>query len=110
VTDPVSWFVIEAGWSVVDADGHEVGKVAEITGDSEQDIFDGLAITSSALHSRRYVPSEEVAEIVEGRVTLKLRGADVERLQEFSEPPPQERITSEKAPIWLRIGDWFRRR
>jgi hypothetical protein len=110
VTDPFSWFLIEAGWSVCDAEGHEVGKVTQVTGDSEQDIFDGLAITSNALRSARYVPSEEVAEIVEGRVTLKLRGPDVDNLEVYTEPAPQERISSEKAPIWLRIGDWFRRR
>jgi len=108
--DPVSWFVIEPGWSVVDAEGREVGKVAEITGDSEQDIFDGLAISSGALRTRRYVPSEQVAGIVEGQVTLTLRGDEVTRLEEFTEPAPQERISSEKAPVWLRIGDWFRRR
>jgi hypothetical protein len=103
VTDPVSWFLIETGWSVLDAEGHEVGKVTQVTGD-------GLAITSNALRSARYVPSEEVAEIVEGRVTLKLHGPDVEKLEVYTEPAPQERISSEKAPIWLRIGDWFRRR
>ena len=108
--DPVSWFVIESGWSVVDADGREIGKVAEVTGDSDQDIFDGLSISHGVLRSTRYVPSEQVESIVEGQVTLKLRGDEVEQLQEFTEPAPQERISSEKAPIWLRIGDWFRRR
>ena len=33
VADPVSWKVIERGWHVFDADGNEVGKVDEITGD-----------------------------------------------------------------------------
>jgi hypothetical protein len=110
VADPVSWFVIEPGWSVVDAEGHEIGKVGEVTGDSEKDIFDGLSITSVAFRTARYVPSEQVAEIVEGRVILKLSEDEVAQLGEFVEPPPQERISSEKAPIWLRIGDWFRRR
>ncbi|HEY1369684.1 MAG TPA: DUF2171 domain-containing protein [Gaiellaceae bacterium] len=108
--DPVSWFVIEAGWSVVDAEGQEIGKVSEVTGDSDKDIFDGLSITSGILRTPRYVPSEQVDAIVEGQVSLKLSGDEVMRLEEFTEPPPQERISSEKAPIWLRIGDWFRRR
>ena len=32
--DPVSWFVIEPGWKVVDSGGEEVGSVDEVVGDS----------------------------------------------------------------------------
>ena len=31
--EPVSWLVIERGWTVVAADGTEVGKVEEVVGD-----------------------------------------------------------------------------
>jgi hypothetical protein len=64
MTDPVSWLLIERGWEVVDASGERVGKVDEVLGDTESDIWDGLTV------SGEYVPAEDVAEIVDGRITL----------------------------------------
>jgi hypothetical protein len=69
VGDPVSWFLIEPGWNVVDAMGVEVGTVAEVRGDESTDIFDGLVVSVSAL-DKKYVPSEVVGPIVEGRIEL----------------------------------------
>jgi sporulation protein YlmC with PRC-barrel domain len=62
--DPVSWLMIEKGWEVVDASGKRVGKVDDVLGDTEADIWDGLTV------SGKYVPAEDVAEIVDGRITL----------------------------------------
>ena len=70
MTDPVSWLLIEPGWEVVDAQGESVGKVDEVVGDPERDIFDGLQVVSGLLGESRYVPAEEVGEITEGRVQL----------------------------------------
>jgi hypothetical protein len=70
VTDPVSWLLVEPGWEVVDADGESVGKVHEVVGDPDRDIFDGLQVASGLLGESRYVPAEEVGEITEGRVQL----------------------------------------
>jgi hypothetical protein len=95
--DPVSWFLIEPGWTVVDADGHEVGSVDEIAGDSSDDIFNGLSISTSLLGKPRYVPSEQVAVITEGRVRLKLTKDEVARLGEFEEPPTTAEILPEEA-------------
>ena len=33
MADPVSWLMIEPGWRVEAADGEEVGRVLEVTGD-----------------------------------------------------------------------------
>jgi hypothetical protein len=65
MADPVSWLMIERGWEVVDASGKRVGKVDEVLGDTEADIWDGLTV------SGEYVAAEDVAEIVEGRITLE---------------------------------------
>jgi len=73
VSDPVSWLLVEPGWEVVDADGESVGKVHEVLGDTERDIFDGLQVTSGVLAESRYVPAEEVGPITEGRVQLTAR-------------------------------------
>jgi hypothetical protein len=78
--DPVSWFVIERGWQVVDSDGEDVGRVEEILGDSENDIFNGLSVTHGLLTAPRYVPAERVAEITEGYVKLDLSKGELERL------------------------------
>ncbi len=67
--DPVSWLLIEPGWQVVDANGEKVGRVETVTGDSNADIFDGLEVRSGLLETR-YVPSEQVASIVQGEVRL----------------------------------------
>ncbi len=87
--------MIDAGWKVLAADGSEVGKVDEVTGDSNADIFDGLAIATSALGKPRYVPSEQVAEIVEGTVRLKLSPEQVEALDEYLEPATSAEIEAD---------------
>lgn len=70
MSDPVAWIVIEPGWEVVDANGEHVGKVEEVVGDREDDIFNGLKIATSLLGEADYVPAENVGEITEGRVQL----------------------------------------
>ncbi|HEV2590773.1 MAG TPA: DUF2171 domain-containing protein [Gaiellaceae bacterium] len=101
MSDPVSWLLIEPGWRVVAADGEEVGRVEEVTGDSNADIFDGLAISFSMLGAQRYVPSEQVGTITEGTVQLRLDRAAIDQLPKFDEPE-QEMIEPEKAPVGAR--------
>ena len=97
MSDPVSWLMIEPGWKVVDAQGQEVGSVDEVAGDSSDDIFNGLSISTSLLGKPRYVPSEQVGTITEGRVHLKLTKDQVERLGEFTEPATTAEILPEQA-------------
>jgi len=97
MADPVSWLLIEPGWRVDDAKGEEVGRVEAVTGDSNADIFDGLAIAASAFGRPRYVAAEQVGEITEGVVCLKLDRAGVESLPEYEEPAVEEEIRSEPA-------------
>jgi hypothetical protein len=104
--DPVAWVMIEKGWRVVDAAGNEVGKVGEVTGDENADIFDGLTITRGILGKDKYVPSENVAAIYEGEVRLSLTKEQVEALQDFKEPPEQETISSEGSKWWQRLAWW----
>lgn len=73
MSDPVSWLMIEPGWEVVGADGESVGKVHEVLGDPEADIFDGLQVSAGVLAETKYVPAEEVGGITEGRVQLTAR-------------------------------------
>ena len=103
MADPVSWYVIEPGWRVEASDGDEVGRIVEVVGDSTKDIFDGLAIALRMLDKPRYVPAEQVGEIVEGRVRLTLDRATVESLPVYDEPPEEVEISGEKAGLGSRL-------
>jgi hypothetical protein len=92
MADPVSWLMIEMGWKVLASEGTEVGEVDEVVGDSSEDIFDGLAIATSAFGKPRYVPSEQVAEITEGVVRLSLSLEQVRELREYLEPATSAEI------------------
>jgi len=105
MADPVSWLMIETGWKVIASDGSEVGEVDEIAGDSSLDIFDGLAIATSAFGKPRYVPAEQVAEITEGTVRLKLTKDQVDQLGEYLEPATSAEIEGDnKAGLGASVG------
>jgi hypothetical protein len=109
VSDPVSWLMIEPGWTVVDAEGSEVGTVEEVVGDSGEDIFNCLAV-STGLRDRRYVPAEQVREITENRVQLKFSADALSKLEEYKEPPESLEIEApDRVTLWQRLSGIFRR-
>jgi uncharacterized protein YrrD len=89
---PVSWLVIEPGWSVVSADGEEIGKVEEVVGDTGKDIFNGLAVSTGLLGKPKYVPSERVAEIVEREIRLDLPADALDSLEDHEPLPPSTEL------------------
>jgi uncharacterized protein YrrD len=107
VSDPVSWLVVERGWDVVDKDGDKIGQVDEVVGDTEEDIFNGLVISSGWLGRPRYVPAERVAAITTGRVQLTLSRSEAEQLEDHEEPPASLEISSEEAGVVDRVADVF---
>jgi uncharacterized protein YrrD len=85
MADPVAWKVAEPGWSVLTSDGDEVGKVDQVLGDPEADIFDGLAVsTGGVLDKPKYVPAEQVGRIEEGSFHLTIDSAAFGRLEPYS--------------------------
>jgi hypothetical protein len=92
MSDPVSWFLIEPGWKVVDAQGKEIGRVEEVVGDTGADIFNGLSISTGLLKGARYVPAELVELITEDRVQLRLAHDGLDSLRKYEQPPVSERI------------------
>lgn len=62
--DPVSWLLVEAGWTVFDAEGNKIGKVDEVLGDEQTDIFHGLIVDGEE------VLAERIGEIREGEIHL----------------------------------------
>lgn len=95
MSDPVSWLLIEKGWLVVGSDDKELGKVHEVIGDSNKDIFNGLAVTPGMLRAARYVPAERVRGITEGRVELDFDAKVFERLDEHGKMPPSAEIRAD---------------
>jgi sporulation protein YlmC with PRC-barrel domain len=73
---PISYLVLEKGTPVYDADGEELGKVAEINADSERDIFESLVLDSNSIlpGGRSEILAEDVEEIYERGVVLARRG------------------------------------
>ena len=108
MTDPVSWLQIEQGWNVVTSDGVMVGTVAQVEGDKQSDIFDGLAVESRQPRQIRYVPGEQVGAIHPGEVTLKIASADTGTLEPFQAPPPQTTWLPGKASLTTRMSNWLR--
>jgi hypothetical protein len=102
--DPVAWTVIERGWKVFDAEGNEIGRIDEITGDENVDIFDGLTIAHGVLGRPHYVPSENVAQILDGEVHLSLSHAEVEKLGVYKEPAVEEQILPEGSKWYERLA------
>ena len=107
VADPVSWLQIEQGWSVVASDQVIVGTVAQVEGDKQSDIFDGLAVESGRPSLIRYLPAEQVGLIYPGQVTLKITSADAGSLEPFQAPPPQTKWLPGKAPLATRLSRWL---
>jgi hypothetical protein len=99
VADPVSWKVIEPGWDVVGSEGEELGSVHEVVGDPNADIFTGINVSPGVLRQSRYVPSEQVAAIFEGRVELGLDAGTFERLEEAEPAPPSAEIRSDTTDL-----------
>jgi len=87
--------MIRSGWRVVTREGTEFGRVDEVAGDSNADIFDGLSVAMSALATPRYVPAEQVARITEGEVELSLSAAEAGQLEEYREPATSAQIEAD---------------
>jgi hypothetical protein len=81
--DPVSWKVVERGWDVIGSDGEKLGRVDDVLGDYELDIFDGIAVAGGLFKGFRNVPAELVGRIYEGEIHLLVDRDEFEKL-----PPP----------------------
>lgn len=92
MADPVSWLLIERGWRVVGSDGEEIGRVDEIVGDKNADIFSGLSVSEGIFKDRRFVPSERVRTITPGYVELDLGSEQAAALERYEGAPTSAEI------------------
>jgi hypothetical protein len=87
VSEPeVSWKAIEKEARVFAPDGREIGKVSEIAGDAEADIFSGLVVSLSRLSANRFLPSERVTGIWPDRVETTVTPEQAEALEDYTDP------------------------
>ena len=81
----VAWIAIDADAVVVAADGSEVGKVKEVAGDEERDIFDGLVVKHSRFGTDGYVAAERVKGIWPDRIETDLTPEEAQSLPPYRE-------------------------
>jgi hypothetical protein len=78
---PVSYLVLEPGTPVISSDGKKLGKVERVVADTVNDIFEGIVLDTSVLPgSARFADAEQVDEIHERGVVLKLDRAAADSL------------------------------
>jgi hypothetical protein len=82
----VSWKAIERDARVLAADGSDVGKVAEVAGDTDADIFNGLVVSVGRLQADRYVPAERVTGIWPDRIHVDAAPSEIEALPPYEQP------------------------
>ena len=99
MADEVAWTLVEPGWTVVAADGAEVGTVHELLGDPAADIFNGLAVSPGRLRRSRYVPAERVVRIFEGRLELDLAADAFHALPEAEGTPTSAEIRADTTDL-----------
>lgn len=82
---PTSFLALENGADVYSADGEKVGHVSEVRADTTADIFDGILISKGMISmssTRHFVSADQVDEIFEQGVRLKLNADIVNELGE----------------------------
>lgn len=81
--DPSSYLALATGTPAYAADGRELGCVAHVLADREDDIFEGVVLDTSRLPGgHRFVDAAQVARIYERGVVLTISGAEAEALPE----------------------------
>ena len=86
--EPSSYLTLEEGAPIFSSDGEKLGEVEHVLADADTDIFDGLVVDRSVLPGgHRFVDADQVEEIYDGGVVLKLDRAAAETLPEPSESP-----------------------
>ncbi|HEX3976018.1 MAG TPA: hypothetical protein VHW96_07115 [Solirubrobacteraceae bacterium] len=85
---PIAYQVLSPGTAVYSLDGDEVGKVARVLAAQDEDVFDGIVIGEHRFgRGHRFADADDVQEIFEQGVVLKLDSAQCEELPEPSANP-----------------------
>jgi sporulation protein YlmC with PRC-barrel domain len=108
---PSSYLALGKGAEVYTSDGEKVGKVEHVLAVPEDDIFDGIVVDKSILPGgHRFVDAEQVEEIFERGVLLKIDRAAAESLPEPSANPgalevgPDDLSDPEQSALRQKLG------
>lgn len=83
-----SYLALEGGETVYTCDGETIGVVEHVLAAPDADIFDGIVLDRSVLPGgHRFVDAEQVEEIFERGVLLRIDAAAAEALPEPSGNP-----------------------
>jgi uncharacterized protein YrrD len=93
---PSSYLMLEPGPPVYSRDGEQVGTVAHVLADEADDIFDGIVLDTSVLPGgHRFVDAQQVEEIFDRGVVLKIDRAAAEALPKPSESAAAMEVTAD---------------
>jgi uncharacterized protein YrrD len=93
---PSSYLSLGKGADVYSRDGEKVGKVEHVLAAPDEDIFDGIVLDTSVLPGgNRFVDADQVEEIFERGVLLKIDQAEAEKLPEPSENPAAIEVSAD---------------
>jgi hypothetical protein len=82
----VSWKALKKDATIVTSDGDESARVAEIVGDPDADIFNGLVVKLGLLDKNRHLPAERVQAIWPKRVEVDATLDELKGLPPYEEP------------------------
>jgi uncharacterized protein YrrD len=92
--EPSSYLNLGKGAECYASDGEKVGEVEHVLAAPDEDIFDGLVLDTSVLPGgHRFVDAEQVEEIFERGVLLKIDRQEVEGLPEPVPNPAAMEVT-----------------
>ncbi|HEX3803693.1 MAG TPA: PRC-barrel domain-containing protein [Solirubrobacteraceae bacterium] len=82
--EPASYLVLQAGTPVYSSDDQQIGKVTHVLASEDEDVFDGIVIGEHAFgHEHRFADADDIQEIFERGVVLKL---DAEACAQLPKP------------------------
>ena len=85
---PISYEVLSPGTPVYTAAGEQIGKVAHVLAAQDEDVFDGIVIGGHQFgREHRFADADDVQDIFEQGVVLKLDKAGCEQLPKPSPNP-----------------------
>ena len=79
--EPVAWTALEEGTPIVASGGEEIGRVTEVVGDLQKDIFSGVTFKHGLLDSHHFIPADAIASISADGVVLRIDAAQTETLE-----------------------------
>jgi uncharacterized protein YrrD len=107
--EPISYEVLDRGTPVYSADGERIGKVAHVLAAEDEDVFDGIVIGEHLFgREHRFADADDVDEIYERGVVLKLDRAACEQLAKPSANPAVMRDDPAESKGDIRRGKLMR--